>query len=258
MFDVQRLSTAPPRPATAPRIPVFVVGMPRSGTSLIEQILAGHPDVHAAGEIRDLREVLVGRLGAEPDWPDAIARLAPEAWHELGEAYLERVWRQAPRASHVVDKMTLNYRYLGAIRMMLPQARIVHAVRDPMDACFSCYTILFDGDNVPYSYDLRSLGRQYVRYARQMQHWRDALPDGMLEVRYEALVADLETQVRRMLDHLGLDWDARCLDFHRNARVVATASRAQVRRPVYASSVGRWKRFEAHLGPLLEQLGPWR
>ena len=258
VFDARRLSGAPPRPVAATRVPVFVVGMPRSGTSLIEQVMAGHPDVCGAGEIHDLREVFGERLGPEEGWPEAFAKLVPEAWRELGEAYLERVWRRAPQATHVVNKMTLNYRHLGAIRMMLPQARIVHTLRDPMDACLSCYTILFDGGNLPYSYDLRSLGRYYARYARLMQHWRETLPDGILEVRYEELVADLETQVRRLLDHLGLTWDARCLDFYRNTRVVATASRAQVRRPLYSSSIGRWKHFESHLGPLRELVEPWR
>ncbi|MGH8215424.1 MAG: sulfotransferase [Rhodanobacteraceae bacterium] len=258
VFDARRLATAPPRPGAAARVPVFVVGMPRSGTSLIEQILASHSDVCGAGEIRDLREVFSERLGAEEGWPEAFSALAPEAWRELGDTYLERVWRRAPRVTHVVNKMTLNYRYLGAIRLMLPQARIIHTLRDPMDSCLSCYTILFDGSNLPYSYDLQRLGRYYVRYARLMQHWRETLSDGMLEVRYEELVADLEAQVRRLLDHLGLAWDARCLDFHRNARVVATASRAQVQRPIYSSSIGRWKRFEAHLGPLRELVEPWR
>ncbi len=258
VFDARRLSNAPPKPAAAARVPVFIVGMPRSGTSLVEQILAGHPEVHGAGEIHDLREVFDERFGPEQGWPEAFAELSPEAWRELGEAYLERVWRRAPTVTRVVNKMTLNYRYLGAIRMMLPQARIVHTLRDPMDVCLSCYTILFDGGNLPYSYDLQSLGRYYVRYARLMQHWRETLPDGMLEVRYEELVADLETQVRRLLDHLDLTWDARCLDFHRNQRVVATASRAQVRRPIYSSSIGRWKRFEAHLEPLRELVEPWR
>jgi tetratricopeptide (TPR) repeat protein len=258
LFDARRLSAAPARPATAARVPVFVVGIPRSGTSLIEQILSSHPDVHGAGEIHDLRDVLIERLGDENGWPEAFAELSPEAWRELGVAYLDRSWRHAPHVTHVVDKMTLNYRYLGAIRMMLPQARIVHAVRDPMDSCLSCYTILFDGANVSYSYDLRTLGRYYVRYARLMRHWREVLPDGMLEVRYEDLVADLDTQVRRLLDGVGLSWNPRCLDFHRNTRVVATASRAQVRRPIYSSSIGRWKRFEAHLGPLRELVEPWR
>jgi tetratricopeptide (TPR) repeat protein len=258
VFDARRLSNAPPKPATTARVPVFIVGMPRSGTSLVEQILASHPEVHGAGEIRDLREVFSESLGPEEGWPEAFAELSPEAWRELGVAYLDRVWRRAPQATRVVNKMTLNYRYLGAIRMMLPQARIVHTLRDPMDVCLSCYTILFDGGNLPYSYDLQSLGRYYLRYARLMQHWRETLPDGMLEVRYEELVTDLEAQVRRLLDHLGLSWDPRCLDFHRNARVVATASRAQVRRPVYRSSIGRWKHFDAHLGPLRELVEPWR
>lgn len=258
VFDAQRLSAAPPRPDVAARVPVFIVGMPRSGTSLIEQILDSHPAVHGAGEIPDLQDLWVEQIGAEATWLEAFATLTPQAWHALGEAYLERLWRAAPRATHVVNKMTLNYRYLGPIRLMLPQARIIHALRDPMDSCFSCYTRLFDGDNLAYTYDLGALGRYYVRYAGLMRHWREVLPDGMLEMRYEDLVADTEAQVRRMLDHLGLGWDARCLEFHRNTRVVATASRAQVRRPIYRDSIARWQRFETHLGPLRELVEPWR
>ena len=142
--------------------------------------------------------------------------------------------------------------------MLLPQARIIHAARDPMDTCFSCFTHLFDGDNLPYSYDLQALGRYYVRYAKLMRHWRAVVSDAALDVRYEDLVSETEGQVRRMLDHLGLEWNAACLDFHRNRRVVRTASIAQVRKPIYRSSIARWKHFEAHLAPLLDIVQDYR
>jgi hypothetical protein len=239
-------------------VPVFVVGMPRSGTSLIEQILASHPAVHGAGEIPDLRDVLVTKLGEPHGWPEQASRLSRDALREMGDAYVERVFRRAPHATHVVNKTTLNYRHVGLIRMLLPQACIVHAVRDPMDSCFSCFSHLFNGDNLPYSYDLQTLGRYYVRYAKLMQHWRAVVPDAVFDVRYEELVRDTEGQVRRMLDHLGLEWNAACLDFHRNRRVVETASRAQVTQPIYRNSVARWQRFEKHLRPLMELVAPWR
>lgn len=257
-FDATLLAAHPRQSSADGRVPVFVVGMPRSGTSLIEQILASHPDVHGAGEIPDLQDVIVAKAGAPHGWPEQAARLSCETLREMGDAYLERVFRRAPQATHVVNKTTLNYRHVGLIRMLLPQARIIHAVRDPMDSCFSCFTHLFDGDNLPYSYDLQTLGRYYVRYAKLMQHWRAVIPDAVLDVRYEELVRDTEGQVRRMLGYLGLEWNAACLDFHRNRRVVETASRAQVTQPIYRNSVARWRRFEKHLQPLMELVAPWR
>lgn len=256
VFDQELLSRAQPLAATADRVPVFVVGMPRSGTSLIEQILATLPGVHGAGEIPGLWEVLSERIGAPERWPEAAHGFSSAAWLELGDAYMQRAWRHAPEATHIVNKLPLNYRHAGAIRLMLPQARIIHAQRDPMDVCWSCYTHLFDGDNLAYTYDLCSLGRYYARYATQMRHWHAALPpESLLDVRYEDLVLDTEGTARRMLAFLGLPWDPRCLEFHRNTRVVDTASRAQVRRPIYRGSIGRWRPFEAHLTPLAALVG---
>lgn len=257
-FNADRLAPFAAGPAPDGRVPVFVVGMPRSGTSLIEQILDSHPQVHGAGEIPDLGAVVTPRAGAPHEWPDTVPGLSRGDLRAIGGAYVERVFARAPGATHVINKTTLNYRHVGLIRMLLPQAKIIHAVRDPMDSCFSCFTHLFDGDNLPYTYELGTLGRYYVRYAKLMRHWRRVLPDAVLDVRYEDLVQDTETQVRRMLDYLDLPWDARCLEFHRNRRVVETASRAQVTRPIYRSSVARWRHFEAHLQPLLALVADWR
>lgn len=255
VFDADLLSCRQVETGPADRVPVFVVGMPRSGSTLIEQILATHPDVHGAGEASCLWDVLLERIGTPAAWPECARAFSAADWRALGEAYLERAWRAAPQATHVVNKMPLNYRYAGLIRMMLPQARIIHARRDPLDTCWSCYTRLFDGDNLAYTYDLGSLGRYYARYAKLMQHWRRVLPaEALLEVAYEDLVADTETLTRRMLGFVGLPWDARCLEFHRNPRVVDTASRAQVRQPVYRSSVGRWRHFAGYLQPLRDAL----
>ena len=172
---------------------------------------------------------------------------------------MERAWRQAPQATHVTDKLPANYLHVGMIQLMLPHAKIVHAMRDPMDSCFSCYARLFEDGHLGFSYDLGSVGRRYVRYIGLMRHWHRVLPAGaVLDLRYEDMVADTAGQARRLLDYLGLPWDEGCLDFHRNERVVRTASIAQVRKPIYGSSVARWKRFEKHLAPLLEIVRDYR
>lgn len=257
-FSAERLAGCQQPPAPSDHVPVFVVGMPRSGTSLIEQILDCHPQVRALGEIPDFGTVLTPRAGPPQNWPESVPALADSDLRALGAAYLERIFSRAPDVSHVINKTTVNYRHIGAIRMLLPQARIIHATRDPMDSCFSCFTHLFDGDNLPYTYDLGTLGRYYVRYAKLMRHWAGVLPGAVLDVRYEDLVGDTERQVRRMLAYLGLAWDARCLEFYRNRRVVETASQAQVTRPIYQSSVARWRHFESHLTPLLDLVAEYR
>ncbi|MGO9774016.1 MAG: tetratricopeptide repeat-containing sulfotransferase family protein, partial [Roseiarcus sp.] len=240
-------------------VPVFVVGMPRSGTTLVEQILASHPAVHGAGEINDFDQAAADLGGAAARTllgPEAVWRMTGEDFRRLGADYLRRIRVGAPAASRIVNKMPDNFRFAGLIALALPNARILHVRRDPVDTCFSCFSTRFT-EILPYTYDLAELGRYYRAYEALMGHWRDALPQGMmLEVRYEDVVADLERQVRRILAHCGLEWDARCLDFHRNERTVRTASLAQVRRPLYKSSVGRWRRYEAFLGPLIAALGP--
>jgi hypothetical protein len=240
-------------------VPVFVVGMPRSGTTLVEQILASHRDVHGAGEIYDF-ELAVADLGGMAALalhrPEIVAQMSGEEFRRLGTNYLQRIQAAAPSARRIVNKMTENFRFAGLIALALPNARIIHVRRDPVDTCVSCFSPLFM-ENLLYTYDLSELGRYYRAYEASVNHWRDVLPQGvMIDVQYEDVVADLEGQGRRILDHCGLEWDARCLDFHRNERSVRTASVAQVRRPLYKSSVGRWRRYEAFLEPLLAALGP--
>jgi len=230
-------------------LPIFIVGMPRSGTSLVEQILASHPAVYGAGERTDLPD-LVGAGEAGADFPSNVAGLTLEALRHLGERIVAKLSALAPKATHVTDKLPGNFLYIGLIRLMLPRARIVHVRRNALDTCFSCFTKLFDG-NVPYTYDLGELGRYYRAYAALMAHWRAVLPEGaMVEIDYEALVADFEPQTRRLLAACGLDWDARCLDFHKTRRNVRTASTFQVRQPLYQSAVGRAAGYEAWLAPL--------
>lgn len=241
------------------KAPIFIVGMPRSGTTLLEQILASHPAVHGAGELPDLNQVILdapARAGRR--FPDFAPDLPPDDFRRLGEAYAERVWRLAPAARHITDKMPANFFYIGMIRLMLPQAKIIHAMRDPMDSCFSNYARLFN-DTMEFAYDLGTLGRYYARYIKLMRHWHAVLPAAsILDLRYEDLVADPEGQTRRLLDYLGLPWDDNCLAFHRNQRHVKTASVAQVRQPIYKTSVARWRRFEADLQPLLAIVQAYR
>jgi Flp pilus assembly protein TadD len=239
-------------------LPVFILGMPRSGTSLVEQILASHPRVFGAGELTAMDEALgavrAGR-GLLP-YPDCVPALDAAAIQEIGARYLSHVRRLAPTGTtRVTDKMPSNFSFAGLIHLVLPNARIIHTVRDPVDTCISCFSRLFTLEH-NFTYDLAELGRYYRAYQRLMAHWQRVLPPGrILNVRYEELVADLGGQARRMIAHCGLDWDDRCLAFHRTQRAVRTASARQVRQPIYTSSIGLRRHYEPFLGPLLAALG---
>ena len=227
---------------------VFVVGMPRSGTSLTEQILASHPEVHGAGEL------LYWIFAADAERA-ATAETRAATIAELGRAYLEGLATQVPAASRVVDKLPVNFRNIGLIHAALPGARFIHLERNPLDTCLSIY---FQGFSAAHSYatDFGDLAHYYHAYRRLMAHWRAVLPpQTLLEVRYEDLVDDPEGWSRRMLAHIGLPWDPRCLEFHRTHRPVLTASNWQVRQPISKGSVERWRRYERFLGPLREALG---
>ncbi len=231
------------------RVPIFIVGMPRSGSTLIEQIIASHNEVFGAGELSFMSECI---NEAESFVGLADRKSALSSMRAIGQKYLDRVWELAPDAHCITDKMPGNYTYLGLIHLFFPQAKIIHSMRDPMDACFSCYAIKFTEGN-EFSYDLEALGRYYLRYTRLMEHWHRVLPPGrILDVRYENIVDDTEHEVKRILEYLQLPWDQECLSFHQNTRAVKTASASQVRRPIYASSIARWKRFKNHLLPLME------
>lgn len=231
--------------------PVFVIGMPRSGTTLVEQILASHPLVHGAGELPLIGQ-LAGRL--PPVGAGLAEALSLETLARLGAEYAGETEALAPGAARIVDKMPGNFLFAGLIRLILPKARIIHCVRDPLDTCLSCYETRFTTGN-PFTYDLRELGLHHRGHARLMEHWRAVLPaDGFIEVRYENVVADMEVQARRLLAFCGLDWDEACLRFHQTRREVWTASSSQVRRPLYGSSVGRAQAHRAYLGPLIEAL----
>ena len=238
-------------------LPVFVIGMPRSGTTLVEQILDSHPQVHGAGELNDLWRVVNGlgrRLPPGISLPEGVRHVEPAVWEEMGMLFVERIRRYSPEADRIVDKLPFNYTLAGIIRLMLPRARIVHCVRDPRDTCFSCYTTSFQNDR-GFTCDLQEMGETYRLYWDLMTHWHRVLPGGMHQVRYESLVEDLEGESRRLIEYLGVDWSDECLRFFENPRTVKTASMTQVRQPVYKSSIGRWRRYEAYLSPMLEALG---
>jgi len=256
-FDAERLSQ-PLGHGDASEQPVFIIGMPRSGTTLVEQILASHPDVFGAGELATLERVAMARFGPGLTplmRAECMAGLTSADVTAMGASYAADLATLAKGALRVTDKMPSNFRLVGLIRLILPGARIIHCRRDPIDTCFSCYTRKFSRGQ-SFSYDLRELGLYYRGYAGLMDHWRAVLPpDQLLEVAYEDVVADLETQARRLMAFCGLDWDEACLSFHRTARQVRTASVNQVRQPLYGASVARWRPYERHLGPLIEALG---
>ncbi len=256
-FTPQLMSSNPGEgdPSTAP---IFIVGIPRSGSTLVEQILASHPKVFAAGERDDFGDAVAAQfaLAGGAAFPEGVATISGPGLRGLGAHYLKRLRFLAPAAERIVDKTLDNFRYVGLIRLALPNARIIHIRRDPVATCLSCFSLLFGGE-LAYAYDLGELGRYYRAYERLMAHWRTVLPaEAMLEVQYEALVGDLEGQAKRLLAYCGLEWDPGCLNFHRTERPVRTMSAAQVRRPLYSSSIGAWRAYEPFLGPLIEALGP--
>jgi tetratricopeptide (TPR) repeat protein len=252
--DLMRQKSGRGDPSNAP---VFVVGMPRSGTTLVEQILASHSGVYGAGEIETFYQALVRfwpRNGVSTAFPDTIPQMSPDEMRDLGSDYVGSVRSAAPAAARIVNKLPLNFKYVGLIHLALPNARIIHVRRDPVDTCFSCFSLLFSG-NQSFAYDLGELARYYRGYAALMEHWRSVLPPGvMIEVQYEDLVADLEGQARTIVEHCGLPWEDACLAFHKTARPVKTASSVQVREPVYRTSIGRWRPYETFLQPLIQAL----
>lgn len=238
--------------------PIFIVGLPRTGTTLVERILSSHPAVFSAGELNHfslslvplVRKVAGSRRLSRLEFVDASTRVD---FHGLGQAYMAATRPLRDSRPHFIDKLPFNFLYAGLIHLALPKARIVNVQRHPMDTCFAVFKQLFR-DAYPYSYDLDELGQYYVAYQRLMQHWNSVLPGVIHTIRYETLVADVEGESRRLLEYCGLPWDDRCLRFHENQQASMTASALQVRQPVYASSVGKWRHFERQLAPLRRRL----
>jgi tetratricopeptide (TPR) repeat protein len=255
-FTRERFAGATPG-GSASELPVFIVGMPRSGTSLVEQILSSHPQVYGAGELSDLQEIstnLERNWRGDPPYPFCLFSLGQADLAGLAEQYLSRRRAECGDAVRVTDKMPANFLLLGLIPRLFPNARVIHCVRDPRDTCLSCYFTDF-ASRPTYAYDLEDLGFFHRTHDRLMSHWRSELPVKMIDVSYEDLVARPEEVSRQLLGFCGLEWDDRCLRFFENARPVRTASGWQVRQPMYNSSVGRWRHYEKYLGGLVKSLG---
>ena len=241
-------------------VPILIFGMPRSGTTLVEQILAAHPQVHAGGEISAYtpKEVGIFELALRSQtWIEGVDDGAsgtptnlPEVLRKIGVRYARYIESLAPQAARVTDKWPFNFKFAGVAHLALPNARLIHVRREPLDTCLSCFTTLFNGD-LPFTYDLGELGRYYRAYANLMEFWRTVLPPGaMLELQYEDLVNDFETHARSLVAYCGLEWDDRCAEFWSAKRPVRTASSVQVRQPIYDRAVGRSQSYLQFLGPL--------
>ena len=236
-------------------IPIFIVGMPRSGTTLVEQIIATHPFVHGGGESEHLNE-LVSKIRSNKDkdrqYPDWVNDVDAKGLYDIGNAHVEALRLGAGETQRITDKMPGNFLYLGLIRLALPNAKIIHCIRDPMATCFSCYQKEF-ASPLGFSWDLAELGEYYQAYYELMAHWRDVLDDWILDVRYEQLVANQKDETQRLLDFCGLPWDDACLSFYKSKRLVKTSP--QVRQPIYNNAVAHWRNYHKLLSPLSDALG---
>ncbi len=252
-FNAWSLSTMPK--ATIPTDkPVFVVGMPRSGTTLVEQILSSHPECFGAGELLTVSQMageLSRRLGGR--WPTAISNLTPDLANEFSSRYLELINSLAPDAKRVVDKLPHNFKYIGLMSALFPGARVIHCIRNPLDVCVSNYGTPLSPQHT-WRPRLETLAHAYNQYRSIMEHWRADATIPILDVVYEDTVGDVERQARRIVDFVGLPWDDRCLKFYEHSRAVVTASTDQVRQPIYQTSKERWRRYENHIGPLIDGL----
>ena len=254
-FTPERFSEIGDRMACDSTVPVFVLGMPRSGTTLVEQILASHPSVHGAGELNHIKQ-LVDRLpsmSASGDvFPYCLGSLPPATAREVGGEYVGKLRELGPDAKHVTDKMPWNHFMLGLIALLWPKSKVVHCRRDPLAICLSCFTRNF-ATGQPFAWDLAELGHYYRQYERLNEHWQRVLPTQVLEVQYEHLVTDTEAHARKLIEFCGLPWDDACLAFHESKRRVKT-NPFGARTPVYRDAIDRWRRFEPYLEPLKQAL----
>ena len=254
VFNAEDMQRAP-RAAHGSQRPLFIVGMPRSGTTLVEQIMDKHRDVYGAGELSAVSSIAASLADpAGSEYIRDLTQITQDRCDRLAGQYLKLLDKFSPTVKFVTDKMPSNFMHLGLISLLFPGARIIHCVRDPLDACLSCYFQDFAGGMCSFAHDLANLGEYYNQYRRLMRHWKGVLDLPMLEIHYEDIVSDQELMTRRLLDFCGLDWDPECLRFQDNRRIVTTASYDQVRQPLYTRSIGRWKHYERHLGPLTDGL----
>jgi tetratricopeptide (TPR) repeat protein len=233
-------------------IPIFIVGMPRSGSTLVEQILVSHDDISSVGEMTALNEIIKKHIN---DFPNGIKDLSNQDYENIGSAYIAALRDAGADTGFVIDKMLGNYRLLGIIGHAFPHAKIIHTTRNPMDSCVSIYTRLFL-ETLHYGYDLNELGNFYNFYSDLMEHWRKILPNDMfIDISYEEVVSDLKSASEKLINFIGLEWQENMLDFHKQGSTVRTASAEQVRKPIYKSSVERWRVYEKQLQPLKKILG---
>ena len=243
----------------AQRDPIFIVGLPRSGSTLIEQILASHSMVEGTQELAEIQRIVLELQGRDPDlddprYPGVLAEMPADEFLRLGEKYLADTQVYRSGNAHFIDKMPNNFRHIGLVHLMLPNAKIIDARREPMACCFSNLKQLFaQGQEFAYSVD--DIARYYRTYLELMRHWDEALPGRVLRVHHEDVVADLENSVRRVLDYCGLPFEQACVDFHKTERSVRTPSSEQVRQPIFRDGLDQWKKFEPYLAPLKEALG---
>lgn len=229
--------------------PIFILGQPRSGTTLVDRILSSHSSVESLGEINDFVIAFMGAAGDVKSKSELVQKTKDIDNVAIGDAYVKSSGARGIKAPYLIDKTPANFLYIGLIAKALPNAKIIHLRRNPMDSCYAMYKTLFRM-GYPFSYTQEDLGAYYVAYHGLMEHWRRELPDRILDVDYEALVTGQEDQSRRMIEHCGLAWEDACLDFHNNKSASATASAAQVRQPIYTSSVEKWRHYESELAPL--------
>jgi tetratricopeptide (TPR) repeat protein len=245
----------PVEPTQRELTPIFIIGMPRSGTSLAEQILASHSAVHGCGELKNLTILHKNSFSESGSLVDQVANLSPGRRREMAQQYLDEIALMAKGKRYATDKMPHNFLLVGMIADLFPNARIIHCERNPMDTCFSIFTNLFTGVH-SYAYQLDELGHYHLLYQQLMAHWYEVLPGRIYTLNYERMVADTEGEVRKLLDFCELPFEAGCLTFFENERAVVTASNTQIRQPIYTSSVEGWRKFEQGLAPLRAILEP--
>ena len=238
-------------------LPVFIIGMPRSGTSLVEQIIASHPDAHGAGELPHINRFvssLPARMKTEKGYPECLLEIKTSLLDTLATEYLKYTQGVAPNARRIVDKLPHNFMWLGLISLLFPGAKIIHCIRDPMDNCLSLYTTRGFNAHHSYAFDLEQLGLHYRKYQELIAMWKEKLQLPIYDIQYENLITDFENQTRALIEFCGLEWDNRCLRYYESGRISSTLSYDQVRKPVYNSSIGRWENYRDFLKPLQQSL----
>ena len=244
-----------PVPGSDSEAPIFILGLPRTGSTLVERILGSHSDIFSLGELNNFAVELTKMINAGADNKLSILQFVDAAldidFKQLGENYLASARPSKESARYFIDKMPLNFLYCGLIHLALPKARIIHVVRNPLDTCYAIYKQLFN-HAYPFSYNLDDLGRYYLAYRKLMDHWNTVMPNRIQTVHYEELIEDQEPQTRALIDYCGLEWQDACLQFEHNVQASTTASAVQVRKPIYNSSIGKWHNYEAQLEPLVQ------